>query len=135
MRILADREAYHASKRFLVLLALGVSPWLVAACAVPILVFYLYLSYKANDRLDMAALRHQGIAPVYRAMQNKDRSFTLFFGLGTADGLAPGDFVQIVAKDGRLLGNAHVESVSRNDAQARLDQAERLPFTFYASRL
>lgn len=134
VRILEDRQAYHASERSLLLRTLGVSPWFVAACAMPILVFYLYLSYKANDRLDRA-LRHQGIASVYRAVQNKDRSFTLFFGLGSADGLAPGDVVQVLAKDGRLLGRAHVESVSRNDAQARFDGAERLPSTLYASRL
>lgn len=134
VRVLADRQAYHASERSLVLRTLGVSPWVGAAMALPILVFCLWLSYKSSDRLDLT-LRGQGIAPVYRALQNKDRSFTLFFGLGSADGLAPGDSVRIMAQDGRVLGMAQVESVSPNDAQARLDQAERLPSILYASRL
>lgn len=102
--------------------------------ALPILVFCLWLSYKFNDGLDLT-LRGQGIAPVYRALQNKDRSCRLFFGLGSANGLAPGDSVKMLAQDGRVLGLAQVESLSRNHAQARLDQAGRLPSILYASRL
>ncbi|MEJ5366575.1 MAG: hypothetical protein WHS86_15885 [Desulfosoma sp.] len=132
IRLLADRQAFQASERSFVLRYLGLSPWVGAAAAMPFLVFCLYLSYKASDRLD-EALRRQGMAPVYRTVR-KDKTTTLFFGLGSADGVSPGDSVTIVAEDGRPLGVARVETVSQNDAQARLDDADRLPPVVYVSR-
>uniref|UniRef100_A0A832ECA4 Uncharacterized protein n=1 Tax=Desulfacinum infernum TaxID=35837 RepID=A0A832ECA4_9BACT len=132
IRLLPDRHAFLASERSFVLRYVGVSPWVGAAAALPFLVFCLYLSYKASDRLD-EALRRQGMAPVYRALR-KDKTVTLFFGLGSADGLSPGDSVRIVAEDGRLVGVGRVETVSLNDAQARLDDVDRLPSILYVSR-
>ncbi len=133
VRLLADRQAFQASERSFLLRLFGVSPWVGAAAAAPLLVFCLYLSYKASDRFD-ETLRRQGMAPVYRALR-KDHAFTLFFGLGSADGLAPGDSVRIVAEDGRVLGIAQVETVSLNDAQARLEKTDRLPPVVYVSRV
>lgn len=132
VRLLADRRAFQASERSLVLRVLGVSPWVGAAASLPFLVFCLYLSYKASDRLD-EALRRQGMAPVYRALR-KGSTTILFFGLGSADGLSPGDSVRVVAEDGRVLGLAQVETVSLNDAQARLEEADRMPPIVYVAR-
>ncbi len=132
VRLLADRQAFQASERSFVLRLLGVSPWIGAAASLPFLVFCLYLSYKASDKLD-EALRRQGMAPVYRALR-KGSTTTLFFGLGSADGLSPGDSVRVVAEDGRVLGVAQVETVSLNDAQARLEEADRMPPIVYVAR-
>lgn len=133
LHVLADAQAYHASHRSIVQRHLGVNPWVLAACTFPILVFFLWLSYKASHRSDQE-LRQHGMAPIYRALENKDGSVTVFFGMGSADGLVPGDTVRIVANDGRVLGVAHVESVTLNDAQARLEKAEHPPASLYASR-
>lgn len=132
IRLLADRQAFQRTERSFVMRFFGISPWVGAASAVPLLVFCLYLSYKASDKLD-EALRRQGMAPVYRALR-KDKTVTLFFGLGRTDGLAPGDSVRIVDEDGRVLGVARVETVSLNDAQARLEETERLPSILYVTR-
>ncbi|MEJ5347316.1 MAG: hypothetical protein WHS46_01320 [Desulfosoma sp.] len=134
LHVFADAQLYHASQRSLVQRYLGVSPWVGAACAFPILVLCFWLSYKAGDKMDQE-LRRQGMAPVYRTLQNKDKTITVFFGLGSTDGLAPGDTVKIVTHDGRVLGTAQVESVSLNDAQARLQETQRLPAVVYVSRL
>lgn len=121
VRVYPDAAARQAQALSLVQRTLGISPYLMAACVLPLALLPM-LACLALSRRITQSLRQQGLSEVFRAMATPEGQRISFTRLSEAP-LAEGTEVQVLDERGeRLLGRAVVAANVRRDAEALMQE-------------
>ncbi len=117
IRVHKDAASIQAASLSAIMRATGLSPYLLAACLLPLAVVPMAASYVLSRRIGRV-LAGQNMAEIYRAMASKDGQL-IFFSLPAGHGLAPGSGVQVLDEWAeKTLGAAVVTEVNGEDIQA-----------------
>ena len=92
----------------------GLSPYLVAAAFLPLILITLGTVYLLSRRIDILQAE-SGLAEIYRVNRNEGQ-YLVTFGLGTNHGIHPGDQVTLLDPEGNYLGSVLVQEVSDQDS-------------------
>ena len=112
-----DARAIQAASLSLTTRLTGRSPYLLAACLLP-LAFAPMLASLILSRKIARALRQQGMAEVYRAMATPEGQ-KIFFSLGASLGLGLGHAVEVLDERAEtVLGRALVVQTTAEEAEA-----------------
>lgn len=117
IRVHQDAAARQAQALSLVERSLGISPYLLAACVLPLALLPMLACLALSLRITQS-LRQQGLSEVFRAMATPEGQ-RISFTRPSATPLAEGSVVQVLDERGeRLLGRAVVAANVRRDAEA-----------------
>ncbi|MFH1984250.1 MAG: hypothetical protein ABIL58_20605 [Pseudomonadota bacterium] len=123
-----DRAAPSFSMRFL-----GIPPWWIGLGLVPVVAAMLAASWQAT-RSEERRLRRLGIGAIYKLARKKDR-WEMIAGLGTADGIGPGERVALLSRDFQPITDFCIDSVHPVHFTAELGLAVPVTPNCYVSRL
>jgi len=120
LSVYPDAKAIQAASLSLTTRALGLSPYLLAVCLLPLIILPMAASFALSRRIDRA-LAEANMAEVYRAMGGGETGQMIFFSLGPEHGLAPGARLEVLDERGeRIVGAALVTAVHGEDVQAAM---------------
>lgn len=122
-----DRKAIQATSGSLVTRSLGLSPYLLAVCVLPLALLPMAASLLLSRRI-ARTLRALRMSEIYRSMASPPSppgeapgGQRIFFCPGQGHGLAPGGVVEVLDENGQaLLGMADVTEIIREDVMAVL---------------
>lgn len=119
LRVHKDAASIQAASLSVITRATGLSPYLLAACLLPLAVAPMVASYILSRRI-ARELARQRMAEVYRAMAGENGQL-IFFSLPDGHGLTPDAPVQVLDERAeKPLGAAVVTEVRGEDIQARM---------------
>ena len=126
--VLSQRAAFQSQiKR-----RTGLSPYLVAAGFVPLILITLAAVYFLSQRIDTLQAK-EGLAEVYRVVR-EDGQFTVTFGLGTEHGVNPGAQVTLFDPEGKYVGMVSVQKSSARDAVGVITSDRDIRPGYFVSR-
>lgn len=119
IRVHKNAASIQAASLSATMRATGLSPYLLAACLLPLAVVPMAASYVLSRRIGRE-LAGQRMAEIYRAMADKDGQL-IFFSLPAGHGLAPGSGVQVLDELAeKTLGAAAVIEVDGENIKAQM---------------
>jgi hypothetical protein len=92
----------------------GLSPYLVAAAFLPLILITLGVVYFLSQRIDTLQAEG-GRAEIYRVSKNEGLTLVTF-GLGTKHGVNPGDQVTLLDPEGNYVGTVKVQESADQDS-------------------
>lgn len=117
LRVHKDAAGIQAASLSPTMRYLGVSPYLLALCLLPLLVLPMLASLLLSRRIGQA-LAAEGMAEIFRAMASPEGQ-RIFFTQAQGRSLAPESSVTVLDETGRrILGTARVVAVTRGDVEA-----------------
>jgi len=117
--VYADRAAYLADSKSLLLRYTGISPWVFAGGFLLLVVLTCGFLYIISGKRD-ALMAEMGEAEVYHVIGD-ELGFSVYFGLGERNGLKQGDRLLLLDPARKVIEEVHVESVSEKDAFVRVN--------------
>jgi len=114
--VFADPFSLQLSSKSLIRRYTGISPWGAAALCLPGIILAFGLVFYLSQQLDRL-MAQQGRAEIYRVIK-RDGAFEIHFGLGTDQGVQPGQELQVYDSQAQAVGLARVESAAPGDAVA-----------------
>ncbi len=93
---------------------LGVSPWWAALTFLPGILLTFGLTFLLSRRIE-ALMAGEGRSEIYRVTR-REGYLEVFFGLGAAHGIHPGDALPVYDLDGRQTATVRVKEVTDTDA-------------------
>ena len=111
----------------------GLSPYLVAAACVPLILISLAAVYLMSQRIESLQAQ-EGRAEVYRVTWNEGQ-YQVTFGLGTEHGVNPGDLVTLFDPEGTYVGTVTVQEASAQDAVGLITVDREVRPGYFVSRL
>ncbi|MHB8067369.1 MAG: hypothetical protein ACYDIC_05660 [Desulfobaccales bacterium] len=130
--VYADVQARLRSSPSLIQRHTGYSSWFVAAAFLPLILLVFGLVFLLSQRRE-ALLRQQGQAEIYRMVRD-ETGWTIRFGLGTDQGLTPGERLAILDEEGRNVGAAEVKEVGETDSWAVVSGDQEVKIGYLVSR-
>lgn len=120
-------KAIHEASGSLITRVLGLSPYLLAVCLLPLSILPMGACLLLSRKI-AATLRAQRMAEVYRSMSappgetpDAPAGQRVFFCPGEGHGLAPGHLVEVLDERGKsAVGMAEVLEIVRGDVQAAM---------------
>jgi len=126
--VLSQRAAFQSQiKR-----QTGLSPYLVAAGFLPLILITLGAVYFLSQRIDTLQAK-EGLAEVYRVIR-EDGQFQVTFGLGTEHGVNPGDQVTLFDPEGNYVGKVLVQESSPQDSVGVITSDRDIRPGYFVSR-
>ncbi|GAB6126334.1 hypothetical protein [Humidesulfovibrio idahonensis] len=117
IHVLPDRAAIQAASLSVVMRALGISPYLLAALLLPLAVVPMAASFLLSRKITQALCQH-GMSEIFRAMASPDGQ-RIFFSLSDENALEPETEIQILDERGQKpVGKAIIVAVGKGDAEA-----------------
>jgi hypothetical protein len=112
-----DAASIQAAALSFITRHLGLSPYLLAVCLLPLALLPMFASLLLSRRI-ARTLADQNMTEVYRAMASADGQL-IFFSLAQACGLKPGDAVDVLDdRAKKILGAALVTEIKGEDLTA-----------------
>lgn len=116
-RIHQDARGVQAAALSLSARTFGISPYLLAACLLPLAVLPMFASLMLSRKIAQA-LREQGMTEIFRAMASPEGQ-RIFFSLPSETPLAENSVVEVLDdRAERILGKALVFAVTKGDVEA-----------------
>ncbi|MGE4296649.1 MAG: hypothetical protein AB7E47_01350 [Desulfovibrionaceae bacterium] len=116
VRVFEDMDAYLLNVPSLIERHLGVKPWLLTLGSFPFGILLLYLAYREADREEERS-RARGVGAIYKLAKGKN-GWELVCGLGSKDGIQPGDTLTIIDDRYRCVGTFVPEKVEYDHSVA-----------------
>lgn len=116
VRVYRDVEAMRKAAKSLVRRYANLSPWMLLAAMVPLVLLGLLANYALASRRDQL-LAECGRAEIYHVLREAD-GWRVSFGLGKEHGLEQGTRVTILDKLGAPVCSVEVDQVFEKDAKA-----------------
>lgn len=111
---------------------LGISPWQAALVPLPAILLTFGLTFLLSRRIE-ALMAAEGRSEIYRVTR-KEGYLEVAFGLGTAHGVHPGDFLSVLDPEGRHTATVEVQEASDTDAIGRVGAGELVQPGFVVRR-
>jgi len=124
IKVFANSREYHDDFWSLTERYLGAGPWWITIAIIPMAAVILFLVYREGDRED-ERLRRKGLGPIYKLAKRKG-GWDIIFGLGLRQGVAEGERMSIVDRDGREVVEIVAANVGPDAAKAFVATDRRL---------
>ncbi|MCL6621641.1 MAG: hypothetical protein K6T55_06010 [Syntrophobacterales bacterium] len=122
INVYATDAARKAASLSLVERRLGLSPWWAALMPLPGILLTFGLIFLLSWRIE-ALMAAEGVSEIYRVTR-KEGYLEVGFGLGTAHGVHPGDFLPVFDPEGRQTATVEVQEAGATDAVGRVGAGE-----------
>lgn len=117
LRVYASETAMRQGSLSLLTSTIGLNPFLLALCLLPLGIASAYASTKLSRRIN-SELCAQGLAQIFRVMKTPE-GLRVFFSLGARNGLKVGDDVELFDSTGaKALGTLRVDQVRLEDSES-----------------
>ena len=113
-----DALSQRAAFRSVIKSQTGISPYLVAAAFLPLILITLGVVYILSQRITVLQAE-AGLAEIYR-VAGEEGQYLVTFGLGTKHGVSPGDQVTVLDPEGNYVGTAQVQESSDQDSVGKV---------------
>lgn len=133
VRVFKDAESMRKKDRSASIRYLGVSPWIVSASGLPIILVTGFIVFILSLKIDKG-MAENGKAEIYR-VSKKDDGIEIHFGLGKNHGLSLGERLMLFNKSGLLITELFVDTLDVESATALLDGSHRITPGFLVSRI
>ena len=116
IRVYPDADSYRRSSRVLLMRHLGVHPWWVVGCCLPLIGFAFAGVFVLSRRID-GLMAQSGKAVVYRVRETPE-GLEISFSLGLRQGIQDGMRLTLLTEDGQPVGMVEVRHATDTDALA-----------------